>query len=1202
MKSNTNNIQRLIGYLSACTMVFCSFGSIWTGAAGNPSYETRNSLQPIGNAMHMDDVINWSPESDPDARYNRSVVPLADRYQGEVVNPNADPRVKVNNVAISNSSTGYAPSQGTDSSNVYSFTYWQYVDRYTYWGGSGRDGIIVIPTPDVIDAAHKNGVPVTGTIFFPNDSSDTTWLWQFAEKAADGSYPVADKLIEIAAFYGFDGYFINQETHGGNEVLAAAVKQTMQYLHNNKPHDAFQIIWYDSMTNQGSINWQNQVNQQNGVFLQDGNTTTADHMFLNFNWDRQAITSSVNYLTHTLGRSAYDVFAAWDIQGDAYHTSTLSSKKNDIRDQDGAVQMSLGFYCANATVGMSKNASDFLNNHENMMWTGPSADPTVNDLENSNWNGVAQYAADKTAILSTPFVTNFNTGLGYHFYIDGKIAKQGHWNNRSLQDILPTWRWSVVSDGTKLQPSFDFDHAYYGGSSLKIAGRLQAEAPNMIRLYSSKLRLHANSSYTAAITYQTAHDAGNMDLVLYTAEDYSQAVSLPVDNSETGQWTTATLSLQELEGKTIYGIALKCHSDTDIDHVDINIGSLSITEDTQTLPLSAPESVTLDDYLVKDAKSAQARIYWDKVSGAAYYELYQVYQNGTRQFLNACYNNAFYINKITKEMGVDDVTIEVVAVSDTMQRGAGGQLTFVFGTGDQDTSLDEKELVNLALYKEVKASNENVAEPAFKAVDGIIPNSKWCTSTDSGWIYVDMEQSTTVQRWVVQHANAPGAEESPDFNTRDFALEYSDDAMTWTEAQRITDNTKDITDETLDQPITARYFRLNIYDCQQTSNWKAIRIYEFELYQHPEKPRTSAIPMEHVKAANREGANDSVYFKGVEAGTEINIYDSMDAQTPIAQTVTVGEEVTAINHLNFSDDSGRVYYDCIKMGSDLRMSHRYSVSYLSDNTPQTGVPPYTSFAFTSDRMERVNLADYYYHVLKVDAQAGTIVRLYNDQEEIFHTRISPVVTANAAGTSIERVELAKTGGYIYLTVQEPGKAESQRFRLYYDKDGMVYQSKMQLQDLVTDAINIDMSLYTAESVAVLQQSIVEAEKVLENTNATNTTVQAAHTELELALKGLERIIADDSSNPESGSSDGDQDSTPDHSSVDESSDTANDSSTHGDGSDMGASKNHDDDDSQYGANPSTGERGIALLCGSLLSGGLGVIVILVRKHDAEAAG
>ena len=130
------------------------------------NYSVSNSLQPTGNAYNIQSLLDWSPESDTAARYNRATIKLQDRFTGPVVNANANPNAKIMNCALTNPQTDNAPSQGGDTENAYVFSYWQYIDSYVYWGGSSR-GIFVLPTADVIDAGHKNGVPVLGTVGFP---------------------------------------------------------------------------------------------------------------------------------------------------------------------------------------------------------------------------------------------------------------------------------------------------------------------------------------------------------------------------------------------------------------------------------------------------------------------------------------------------------------------------------------------------------------------------------------------------------------------------------------------------------------------------------------------------------------------------------------------------------------------------------------------------------------------------------------------------------------------------------------------------------------------------------------------------------------------------------------------------------------------------------------------------------------------------
>ncbi len=43
--------------------------------------EGAYAQQPYGGCWHPDDIKNWSPETDKDAKFNRSRVPLAKRFK-----------------------------------------------------------------------------------------------------------------------------------------------------------------------------------------------------------------------------------------------------------------------------------------------------------------------------------------------------------------------------------------------------------------------------------------------------------------------------------------------------------------------------------------------------------------------------------------------------------------------------------------------------------------------------------------------------------------------------------------------------------------------------------------------------------------------------------------------------------------------------------------------------------------------------------------------------------------------------------------------------------------------------------------------------------------------------------------------------------------------------------------------------------------
>lgn len=173
-----------------------------------------------------------------------------------------------------------------NKSNANTFSYWQYVDTLVYWGGSSGEGLIVAPSPDVVDAGHKHGVKVIGTVFMPQAAhgGKMEWLDDLLQEK-DGTFPVADKLIEVAQTYGFDGWFMNQESEGTEEEPltkehADKMQKFLAYFKEKAPD--MQLIYYDSMTVDGEMDWQNALTKKNAAYLTSNDSKGADDMFLNF--------------------------------------------------------------------------------------------------------------------------------------------------------------------------------------------------------------------------------------------------------------------------------------------------------------------------------------------------------------------------------------------------------------------------------------------------------------------------------------------------------------------------------------------------------------------------------------------------------------------------------------------------------------------------------------------------------------------------------------------------------------------------------------------------------------------------------------------------------------------------------------------------------------------------------------------------------
>lgn len=999
----------------------------------NDAYAKRETLQPLGTCVQIDELKNWSPDKDPDARYNKGSIPLKPRIMGPLVNPYASTEARVMTL---NKST--SESQGTDTANSYAFNYFQYLDSYNFWGGTKGRGIISIPTPEKIDAAHRNGVKVTGTIFLPWGDSQfvNAAMTQLVQKDTNGKYVIADKLIEIAEYYGFDGYFINQESSVSSS-LASKFRDMLKYIQQIKPNN-FIMQWYDSMLPSGTISYQNTVNSNNIGMIQQNNTRYNDEVFINFNWNKSRINTAVNTMTNA-GRNPFDVFASWEnIPYDDYNNHP--GRVNYLLDQNNKIKTSIGILGPDITLSAADGPEDFTNTREGILWVGPTLNPTdtAPRASTTKFPGMSSLVGDKTPIIGTEFTTHFTTGNGHKFYEDGVVTgKLNGWSNCSLTDTLPTWRWIVDSNGSKLNPSIDYSDAYWGGTSLKVEGNLESENPNHIKLYSTKLDITSNS--ILSITYKTPLNATNMKVGLCFGNTYDDDnfVFFDVDNLSPNQWNTQEIDLSQYDNQTAIAISLKFESDQDISDYSMNIGRLAIT--TQTVYPASISNARFDEIMFHDFKNAEARIYWSKAEYADFYEIHRVKPNGDREFVGATPNNAFYLSPFERNSNETDFDYEITPVSYSGGKGTSKVLNFKWseplGTAEP---IDNTKRINLAYKKDV--TSNVISEPGQEVknlVDGIITSSKWCVSSTRASVWnpheatIDLGSPMQVGRWVVYNANCPGANEGTAMNTIDYKLKYSTDGINFTDADVVTGNSLDITDRNLQTPITARYFRLSVTR-SDVSPWSATRVYELELYSDNDYvKRTQAITPHSVTAKNNIGATDTIKFDNVPQDTTIKLYNSLNSQTAIAQKLPqqvngITQDFVEFSDLDLGSNEGRIYYStCV---SGMNDSLRRSVAYYAENGTSISVDSTNSQLYNSTK-GLYNTSPFGVLIIS-DLPQGAILKVFSDDNSLSPILIS--APADECGTiRQERVPLQANGGNLYLEISASGYKSPDRTSLSY---------------------------------------------------------------------------------------------------------------------------------------------------------------------------
>ena len=1001
-------------------------------AAMNEDYEAKKSLMPIGPSFSTYTLLEWTVESDPDAAYSRASIPLKERKGGFVVNPLANPEAKLMLCSLANSDHDHTSAQGTESFLSYSFNYWQYVDSFVYWSGS-QEGLVVVPTGEFTDAAHTNGVPVVATLGFPwgSGSGYVEEVDAFCQKAADGTFPVADKLIEVMDYYGFDGYFFNQESYGCSREMAARLNEMIHYMHAKRPD--MLISWYDSMVEGGSVSYGDGVNDSNKFWMKDDENGVrgVDEFFMNYNWTDSKIATTISTM-RSIGRSQFDAFAGIDVQQNCMDTYF---RDHQLVDEDGLAKLSLALYCPNSTLGLSADGAQF-HEVERTFYTNAVEDPRdtsvdVTDSSVSDWAGMSRLFADKTPITSAPFITDFNSGHGTGYYVDGVLMRDAEWSYQSNQDVMPTWTWIIDSNGTKLDGDYDFTDAYNGGNSIKFHGNLNAV--NDILLYSTDIAVE--NKMTLSLTAKGGLEQAS--LVAYlddgSAAAYADCEQVITELNTGDGWVETVIDLSDYAGSTLKAIGLKIEG-SDAAY-QLNLGRIAVLDKARAA-LNGPASITLDEIMYTDAYTAEARIQWAKVTGASSYEIYKVNADGTKSLIMETPATAFYIPALKRAADEENVTIEILPINRSGVRGNATELTidWLYGNDDSDEVVVQS-FENVALNATVTGvSFANSGEPASKALDGTSANnSKWCaTNMSSGWMSIDIGREVTVKRWRVEHAEYGG--EANNMNTVDFSLEYKDkNSNTWVEVKRIQNNHDAVTDVLLDTPITAQEWRLYVYD-DGSSPWGGIRIYEWQMFETDQFPQTDVVPMHFASAVNNAGADDTFTLKNVPNGVTVKVYNAEG--TELGSAVSDGNDVV-ISGLDFGTaDAGRVFYTTTAQAAaeSAKLSAPFEAEAAEKSEPAEDVS-FVEYSHPGS-ITSSNGNDIYTTLTVNGLNPGDVVYVYENGADAEYTKVSLPVAEGQTSVSINRVLVPRAGGQLTLRVKRVGFLLSDAYAVTSPSFGM----------------------------------------------------------------------------------------------------------------------------------------------------------------------
>lgn len=711
--------------------------------------------QPSVHGYTSGQILRWSPETDRDGELLRSRVPLQPRinaFAPTQANPNLNSDAQMINVSGDYGNAFIENAPYTNKFAQYHFNFWQYVDYFSYWHGTAtaytppeyydelaqKDwqqkwfefGILNIPNPTYTDAAHKNGVLSLAGIFFSNNDRGQQTYKQMLVKDENGNYPVAEKLIEMAEYYGYDGYFVNQEEQGPN-VAVADIPDYLGFMKTLQQGGLY-VQWYDSLnTANGANTFARTFNDNNISFLYDKNDgqQVSQSYFFDYGMGSSQINGAKNYLNslnqnYGTNYNLFEVgFAGLEAGRDRFKSVQGSALRSKL-DNNGLLQLSLATLGADFVhagldedMGLSWPVKHRAENdyqwmtkvREQLWWSGPNGDPrntsvsstnTASDVyaDNRYWPGIASAIAERSVIGESNFYTNFNTGHGLNYYVDGQISNEAEWSNMSLQDVPVTWQWWQDTEGDKLTVDFDygpeynietttrFDYeqigAYQGGSSLVVNGHLNV--PNFLRLYKTSLDINASSKLSITYNKVTADDDSTMRIGIILADQPDTVVEIPVEGSgsQTDGWVHAELDLSAYAGQAIaaFGLVFDPGADTISDY-QMNIGQIRIYDGSAVTPPAPAVAQITAAY----TDTEEMVVSWQMDTNYDNVKQYNVYVNDV--YVGGKYDELFYIKQLPARSGV----VKVVPVGADGREGLAAEISFDLNASPTNIQVDSRE-------------------------------------------------------------------------------------------------------------------------------------------------------------------------------------------------------------------------------------------------------------------------------------------------------------------------------------------------------------------------------------------------------------------------------------------------------------------------------------------------------------------------------
>ncbi|XP_047321135.1 cytosolic endo-beta-N-acetylglucosaminidase 1 [Impatiens glandulifera] len=385
--------------------------------------------------------------------------------------------------------------QGGENADAYAIWQWYLMDIFVYFSHN----LVTLPPPCWTNAAHKHGVKVLGTFILEWDEGKIIAKELFSTKESAHMY--ADRLTELAVSLGFDGWLINMEVGLEAEkipFLKEFVGHLAETMHSSM--QGSQVIWYDSVTVDGDLSWQDQLNKKNKPFFD-----LCDGIFVNYTWkeDYPKLSGVVAEERRFDVYMGIDVFGRGTFGGGQWNTNVAL----DVLKESN---VSAAIF-APGWVYETNQPPDFQT-AQNRWWS----------LVESSWGVLQNYPQ------TLPFYSNFDQGHGYHYAVDGTNVLTHPWNNISSQSFQPLLEFP--EENSKFEVIMDFNgDSYSGGGNVRFRGTFDEEEDNgyfRARLFHGKIALGDSPIHVSYSTKSNGKSTSSIGLSFDLSMENEETISL----------------------------------------------------------------------------------------------------------------------------------------------------------------------------------------------------------------------------------------------------------------------------------------------------------------------------------------------------------------------------------------------------------------------------------------------------------------------------------------------------------------------------------------------------------------------------------------------------------------------------------------------------------------------------------------------------